>query len=135
MFTERLHVLFGGPLRSASEKDSRDRAGEHEVSDLCDDGYGSKSGVHVGTEDTLFLAAFDCRSESFEKARGQGANRRFGVGGFPVDELPGQQDREVGISGEDRNLTLDYGPYYVFRAGLWRDSTSSFRGDAPNNSF
>src|SRR5262245_21085905 len=88
--TERSYIVSCGTLGSAAEEDAGDRTGEYQVSDLGDDGDGGKPRIDRGTEGSVALPGFDRDAESLEETGRQGSNRRLGVGGFPVDKLPGQ---------------------------------------------
>lgn len=101
------HVFLRRPLRPAPQKDSSDWAGEGEVSDLGDNRDRGKARVDVLAEDPFVLAGFDGCAKSLEKTGREGSDRRFGMSRFPVDQLAGQQKREMRIRRQDSHLALD----------------------------
>jgi hypothetical protein len=109
MVTEGADVIGCRTLGAATEKDAGDRAGKNQVPDLRDNRDGGKTRVDVGGEPACPLTLFDRESEPLEESGRQRANSRLGVCRFPVDQLPSEENRQMRIGGEYRDLAFDDG--------------------------
>ena len=104
--SEGSHIVRRRTLRSSTEEDSSDRAGENEITDLCHHGDRSEARVYRLAENALLLSFLDGSSKPFEKSGGKRPDRGFSVRRLPIDELPGHEEGEVRIRREHRYLTF-----------------------------
>ena len=110
----------GRTFRTSAEQDAGDRTREHQVSDLGDDRDRGEPRVDVLAEGPVPLTGFDRDAEPLEETGRQRSNRGFGVGGLPVDQLTGEQDREVRVGRKDGDLAFNDGCDDGFRRGVLR---------------